>query len=399
MDSDKQYALKDKMKTPSTHTFSNYTIFQKLYFLSAIRASNYKRVNTAEYDLYQQTANIMEQINLQLQTQSIDPSSLTKLCIYYINDGSIDQRAYIDFIAGQMDCSLMPVLTLIPLTDLYHDDCLVVIDAYGVNAASRKTEISSQNHPFSQAVRCDEFIFIGALTSSNDQGELLHPGDSVKQSHLTLEKLDDLLTQFGASRTDIVKINNWYVGGGTAQQWAQSAQVRANYYPEPGPVATGLPLDQLFPKGAMIQTDCWVMLNEDGSAIEKQHSWPKDHWDWPLKLPFKHGLKCGNVIFTGGQVSMDSEANVVDPDDMLTQSHTSMKNLARVLDEFGSDLNDVLKINAFYKNTNSQSDINGSREIRATYFTNPKPAQLSIPLSNLAYQGMLTEFEVIASCI
>ena len=36
--------------------------------------------------------------------------------------------------------------------------------------------------------------------------------------------------------------------------------------------------------------------------------------------PFKHGLECDGLIFVGGQVSMDADANVLDPNDMSAQT-------------------------------------------------------------------------------
>ena len=65
--------------------------------------------------------------------------------------------------------------------------------------------------------------------------------------------------------------------------------------------------------------------------MEKAYSWPDGHWDWPIKLPYKHGVKCGNMI-----------------------------------------------------------------KIRASYFKEPGPAATGIPVPFLAYEGMMTEIEVIA---
>lgn len=112
----------------------------------------------------------------------------------------------------------------------------------------------------SQALRCGEYIFIGGTTATAADGSVQHPGDSVQQTHQVLERLEKMLSEFGATRHDLVKLNNWFVIGGTAEQWTQSAKVRADFYPEPGPVATGHPLSTLGTEG----TDCWVI---DGKSL------------------------------------------------------------------------------------------------------------------------------------
>ena len=46
---------------------------------------------------------------------------------------------------------------------------------------------------------------------------------------------------------------------------------------------------------------------------QRQHSWPEDHWDWPIHVTHKHGLRCGEMIYFGGQVDLDPHGNVCQP--------------------------------------------------------------------------------------
>jgi enamine deaminase RidA (YjgF/YER057c/UK114 family) len=122
--------------------------------------------------------------------------------------------------------------------------------------------------------------------------------------------------------------------------------------------------------------------------VEREYSWPEGHWDWPIKLPYKHGVKAGNMIFVGGQVALDEQGNVLHPGDIVRQTEIAMENIRRVLAEFGATLDDVVK------GTKEEWEV--AAKIRASYFKEPGPAATGIPLPTLAYEGMMTEIEVIA---
>jgi enamine deaminase RidA (YjgF/YER057c/UK114 family) len=130
--------------------------------------------------------------------------------------------------------------------------------------------------------------------------------------------------------------------------------------------------------------------------MEKEHSWPEGHWDWPIKLPYKHGVKAGNMIFVGGQVALDERGNVLHPGDIVKQTEIAMDNIGRVLAEFGAGFDDVVKVNIFYVGTGTKEDWEVAARVRARYFKEPGPAATGIPVPTLAYEGMMTEIEVIA---
>jgi enamine deaminase RidA (YjgF/YER057c/UK114 family) len=107
-------------------------------------------------------------------------------------------------------------------------------------------------------------------------------------------------------------------------------------------------------------------------------------------------VRCGKLIFLGGQVSLTPDAKVIDPADMVAQTHTSMENIRRVLAGFGAGLDDVVKVGAFYEGGASAGDLHRNLEIRSASFTEPGPASTGIPLPCLAYRDMVIEIEVVA---
>jgi enamine deaminase RidA (YjgF/YER057c/UK114 family) len=353
-------------------------------------------------DLIAQSKSAMNHISNLFAELGASLENLVKLVVFYVPDPVISQTDYTIAIAEMLESENRPVITLVPVPRMFYSGLVVEIDAYGMLDDSNSRRDMDAGNRFSSVVRCGEMIFGGGIDAT-DETHVQCAGDVVAQSRIVLERLTEQLSAVGAGVEDLVKINNWYVAGGSAEDWTESARVRAEFYPEPGPCATGIPLHDLDIPGALIRTDFWAMLDQQGQSIEKHHCWPKGHWDWPIHLPFKHGLRCRNLVFTGGQVSMDPDANIIDSGQMAKQTHTSMKNLDKVLAGFGLNHSNIVKLNTYYQGSTGADDSDDADDlhenvgIRGSYFEKPGPASTGIPFRCLAYDGMLIEMEAIAT--
>ncbi len=102
------------------------------------------------------------------------------------------------------------------------------------------------------------------------------------------------------------------------------------------------------------------------------------------------------MIYVGGQVSLTPEASVIDPGDMVAQTRTSMDNIAKVLALFGAELDDIVKVGAFYAAGCGAEALHENLRIRSGSFTEPGPTSTGVPLPYLAFEDMVVEIEVIA---
>ena len=102
------------------------------------------------------------------------------------------------------------------------------------------------------------------------------------------------------------------------------------------------------------------------------------------------------MVFVGGQVSKNEKGVMIDPDDLVAQTHTVMDNLAGVLAGFGLGLDDVVKQNAFYKGESHPTAIVENQRIRSARYREPACASTGVPLPYLNLKGMDIEVEVIA---
>ena len=162
----------------------------------------------------------------------------------------------------------------------------------------------------------DKMIFVSTQYPLDQNNLVLCKGDIVGQTNAVASKMARVLEQFGASFDDVVKINRWYAGSSRIDAFEAAVLAFARNFNEPGPAATGIPIPRHANDEVFVKTSAVTMLAENGDRLPRVHAWPDSLWDWHVHLPYKHGSKCENMIFLGGQVSLDKMRRAVHPDDL-----------------------------------------------------------------------------------
>ena len=80
----------------------------------------------------------------------------------------------------------------------------------------------------------------------------------------------------------------------------------------------------------------------------KTHSWPENHWHWPVELSHYHGVRRGGLIFTGGQADLDKQGAVVNPDDLATQTLNVLQHVETILVDLQAKLTDLVKLVIYF---------------------------------------------------
>ena len=291
----------------------------------------------------------------------------------------------------------------VPLPTLAYPGLMMEIEAIAMRGTDgqrlARAAAAPDGHwdwPFSHAVGCGEMIFVGAQMPLDAEGRVRAPDDAVEQATINIENLRRVLVGFGAELDDVCRLNTFYIDHGTAADWSIAAQVRGNAFTWPGPVGTGVPVPALFPDGLTIRQEAVAMLGTDGSRLAREAVRPEGHWDWPIPVNFQQGVKVGGVIFVGGQVCQDTKGRVVHPGDMVRQTVVTMENIRRVLEAYGAEMDDVVKVNCFYKGGASYEALHRNLEIRSASFRRPGPTTTGIPLVDLALEGLEIEVEAYA---
>ena len=127
----------------------------------------------------------------------------------------------------------------------------------------------------------------------------------------------------------------------------------------------------------------------------KTHSWPENHWHWPVELSHQHGVRRGGFIYTGGQADLNNLGDVVNPDNISAQTNNVLQFVEDILVDFGSSLNNLLKLVIYF--TGDDSDEALILDLIASRLAEDhQPVVSTICLSALCYPGMRIELEGIA---
>jgi enamine deaminase RidA (YjgF/YER057c/UK114 family) len=96
-------------------------------------------------------------------------------------------------------------------------------------------------------------------------------------------------------------------------------------------------------------------------------------------------VKAGNTIYISGQVALDPEGNVVGEGDAEAQAEYIWSNIEKVLQEAGSDLEEIVKIFVFWVGTKSTK---GAWDVRKRMILGKAP--LPCVTSIAVYCSMVT---------
>lgn len=107
--------------------------------------------------------------------------------------------------------------------------------------------------------------------------------------------------------------------------------------------------------------------------------------------PYSQAIKCGNMLFTSGQIPINPATGNVEAEGITEQATQVMKNLAAVLAEAGTSFDKVVKTTCFLSD---MADFAAFNAVYAEYFTS-KPARSCVAVKTLP-KNVLVEVEVIA---
>lgn len=106
--------------------------------------------------------------------------------------------------------------------------------------------------------------------------------------------------------------------------------------------------------------------------------------------PYSQAVSFNNMVFTSGQIPLNINGEIVG-NDISTQTEQVIKNLSAVLEEAGTNFNNVIKTTCFLAN---MQDFQKFNEVYASHFIS-NPARSCVAVKELPKQ-VLVEIEVIA---
>lgn len=108
--------------------------------------------------------------------------------------------------------------------------------------------------------------------------------------------------------------------------------------------------------------------------------------------PYSQATEVNGFIFTSGQIPLIPETGELVSDDIKKATARSLDNIKAILEEAGSGMDKVVKVNIFLDDVNDFAAVN---EVYAKYFTENKPARSCVEVANLPKKALI-EIEAIA---
>lgn len=111
--------------------------------------------------------------------------------------------------------------------------------------------------------------------------------------------------------------------------------------------------------------------------------------------PYSQAIRVGNIIFTSGQIPIDSATGAFVEGGIKEQTRQSLLNVKAILNEAGTTLDHVIKTTVFMADMNDFAEMNS---VYSEFFNTPYPARSAVAVKTLP-KGALVEIEVIAETI
>jgi 2-iminobutanoate/2-iminopropanoate deaminase len=108
--------------------------------------------------------------------------------------------------------------------------------------------------------------------------------------------------------------------------------------------------------------------------------------------PYSQAIRCGQFIYTSGQIALDPTSGELVGDEVQAQTHRVLQNMQAVLTQAGTSLTNVVKTTVFLTR---MSDFQAMNAIYASYFSQLAPARSTVAVAELPRQA-LVEIECIA---
>jgi len=108
-------------------------------------------------------------------------------------------------------------------------------------------------------------------------------------------------------------------------------------------------------------------------------------------LPFSTAVRVGKMLYLSGQIGLDGSGRLV-PGGIGAETRQAMDNIQATLEQYGSSLDNVIKVTVMLADINEWSEMN---KVYVTYFGKHFPARSALGANGLAL-GARVEIECIA---
>ena len=215
---------------------------------------------------------------------------------------------------------------------------------------SHQRVLVMQRHgsPVAGAVRAGERVFLSGQNASRGDGSVAGLGDPVAQTDATIDGIEAALTAAGGSLKDITKLTTCIVDRDYRKAVYETIgrRLQGVFPVSTGLVVAGLPLPEI-----MVQIDAEAIVpGSTSKPIQRHRTFELKDW-FAQNIAWQGAMVAASEreIFVRGQTGASLDGKVMAgssrrPEDAAAQADLALTNLATLLEEVGSGMEDVCKI-------------------------------------------------------
>jgi len=201
--------------------------------------------------------------------------------------------------------------------------------------------------PASGAVRCGSRVFLSGCSALQPDGSVTGLGDASAQTHAALDSIEAALHAAGGSLRDITKLTTSLVDRGHRKPVYEAIGQRLR---DVFPVSTGLLVAGLPRPELMVQIDAEAVI---GSLVQRLRPFEMKSW-FGQDIAWQGCMVAAGEteLFVRGQTGSALNGSFMagpgrQPEDAAAQADLALSNLATLLREAGSGMDDVCKITVY----------------------------------------------------
>jgi len=112
---------------------------------------------------------------------------------------------------------------------------------------------------YSRAIRTGSSVQVSGTTATDDQGELVGPGDPYAQTMFIIRKIERALKQAGATLEDVVRTRIYIV---SPDQWEPVSKAHGEVFGEIRPANTLIVIAGLIGEGYLVEMEADAIIGD-----------------------------------------------------------------------------------------------------------------------------------------
>ncbi len=241
------------------------------------------------------------------------------------------------------------------------------------------------------ALSCGSRVFLSGRSALRPDGSVAGLGDPTAQTHAALDSIESALQAAGGALRDITKLTTSLVDRAHRKPVYEAIghRLRDVFPVSTGLIAAGLPLPEL-----MVQIDAEAIV---GAPVRRLRTFElKDWFSQDIAWQGAMAAASGSEVFVRGQTGATLDGSAMAglgrrPEDVAAQADLALSNLATLLREAGSGMEEVCKITVYISDRAYRAAV---YPVIGRHFRGIHPVSTGLIVTGFARPEILFEIDV-----